>query len=113
MPSSDAMDGLTLVSSTALEASHILKATTGNLYRLTVIVGASAGFLLLFDATSVPADGSVTPAYAVPIAANSSVSLDWTSAPGHFANGIVAVFSTTAPFTKTASATAAFFAGVK
>lgn len=116
MPSSDAMDGLVLVSSAALEASHILKPTTGNLYLLTALIGATGGFLMLFDATTVPADGAVTPAYTVPIPSAGGtgfVAIDWANAPAHFVNGIVAVFSTTGPFTKTASATAAFFAGVK
>lgn len=115
-PSSDATDGLVLVSSTALEASHILKATNGNLYLLTVLIGATGGFLMLFDATSVPADGAVTPAYALPIPSAGGtgfVAIDWASAPMHFNNGVIAVFSTTGPFTKTASTTAAFFAGVK
>lgn len=115
-PSSELIDALTTVASSALEASHILKGSQGNLYYLTVDIGAASGYLLLFDAAAVPADGAVLPVYAIPIASNGTLgylTLDWTMPPVHFANGIVAVFSSTGPFTKTGSATAAFFAGVK
>lgn len=115
-PSSEAIDGLVPVFSTALEASHILKASAGNLYNLTVNIGATSGWLMLFDATTVPADGAVTPSYATPLLSNGTLgflSLEWDTAPVHFVNGIVAVFSTTGPFTKTASVAASFFGNVK
>lgn len=102
--------------STALEASRLIKSSNGNLYWLTVSVGAASGWLMLFDATSVPADGAVTPIWFAPVKSdgtNGLQSIEMQSIPMHFANGILAVFSTTGPFTKTASATAAFCAGYK
>lgn len=116
-PSSEAIDGLVPVFSTALETAHILKASPGNLYNLTVNIGAVSGWLMLFDATAVPADGAgQTPSYATPIFSNGTIgfiSLEWDTAPVHFVNGIIGVFSTTGPFTKTSSATATFFGNVK
>lgn len=94
---------------TAAAGSIIAKASAGNLYGYEVTAGASAGYLMLFDSTTVPIDGAVTPKKVHAIAANASLSRSF-SPPIRFATGIVAVFSTTGPFTKTISATA--FLGV-
>ena len=107
--------GVAPVVSTALESSHVLKASAGSMASLTVSIGTTAGYLLVFDATSAPADGSVTPVYFAPIQTNGTnggLALQW-FVPEQFLNGIVVVFSTTGPFTKTASATAAFSAQVQ
>lgn len=102
---------LTPVVSSAAEASHVLKASPGNLYSLTVTSGASAGFVLLFNLTAAPANGAVTPQNCVVIAANSTVSIGaGGDPPSAYSVGIVAEFSTTGCFTATSSATA-FFAG--
>lgn len=103
------------VKSTAPEASRVLKASAGALLSLTTIIGATNGWLLLFDATSAPADGAVTPAYVFPIDGDGTkgvLSLEW-AVPLKFATGITAVFSSTGPFSKTASVTAAFFGQVR
>lgn len=113
-PSSDPLQAPFNSASTAVEASRQIKAGPGNLYWLTCVVGASSGWLLLFDALSVPVDGTVTPRYAVPVSSdgtNGYVSLGLQPLPMKFSTGILAVFSTTGPFSKTASATAAFFSG--
>lgn len=74
--------------------------------------GAVAGNLLILDATSVPADGAVTPKYCYPWPATSGSSVSWPNG-ARFQTGIVAVFSSAAScFTKTASATAFFSAQV-
>lgn len=102
--------GIGSVVSTALEGSHVLKTGKGALYNATIVTGATAGFLMLFDAASVPADGTVTPAWPpIPVAANAAglVSFD---PPFQFQNGMVVVFSTSGGFTKTVSTTA-FFGG--
>lgn len=116
-PTSDVQQAPLNAASVALEASHQIKGSNGNLYWLTITIGATSGWLLLFDATAAPADGAgVTPLYAVPVASDGTsgfASMEIQDLPMHFANGISAVFSTTGPFTKTASATAAFFAGYK
>jgi len=89
-----------------------LIACTGpcNLYSFHISSGASAGFLLLFNQTTVPADGAVTPSACINVAANSTV-LVALSVPVRFTTGMVAVFSTTGCFTKTISATAFISAG--
>jgi hypothetical protein len=57
----------------------------------------------------VPADGTVAPVYCIPVPASSAVSISFSGAPPDaYSIGIVAVFSTTGPFTKTSSATAFF-----
>lgn len=96
-------------SSTAVESNHVLKASSGYLYSLYVTNGASAGFLMTFNATTPPADGAVTPVECVPIPANSNAIINFSAGPPDFySTGITAVFSTTGCFTKTASSTAFF-----
>jgi hypothetical protein len=108
------LTAITPGSSSTLEASHILKASAGNLYSLYVISGSVGGFLMTFNDTSVPADGSVTPIDCVPVPANSIAAIGADgSPPDHYPVGIVAVFSTTGPFIKTASTTAFFKWSVK
>jgi hypothetical protein len=92
---------------TAVASNLVVKASAGNLYHVACVAGASAGFLMVFDATSAPADGAVTPKIVRPIAANGSVDIPFDT-PYRFNTGITLVFSTTGPFTKTASATAYF-----
>lgn len=103
------------VESSAAESSHVLKSSGGNLYNLQVATGATAGWLMLFDATSAPADGAVTPIKCFgEIPASSTVGISWPlGSPPTFVNGIVAVFSSTGCFAKTASATAFFSGEVK
>lgn len=102
----------TPVVSSALEGSHILKGSPGTLYALYVVNGASSGYLMTFNSTTVPADGAVTPVECVPVAASSYQFINFAPQPPEFYSvGIVAVFSTTGCFTKTISATA-FFHGI-
>lgn len=102
------------VVSTAVESSHVFKSSAGSLIDAYVTVGASAGFLMIFNAVSAPADGAVTPQDCVPVSAAGTQSI-FTSgaAPEGFTTGITAVFSTTGCFTKTASATAFFHGRVQ
>lgn len=79
--------------STALENSHVMS--------------AASGWVLLFDAVALPANGAVTPKWFFQMGANSSMATSF-NPPWQFATGIVAGFSTTGPFVLTASATAAF-----
>ena len=85
--------------------SLIAKASAGNLYGYEVGAGASAGYLLVFDSATVPADGTVTPKKVHAVAANATLSRSF-NPPIRCNSGIVLVFSTTGPFTKTISATA-------
>ena len=77
---------------------------------LTVKIGATSGYVMLFDASSLPSNGAVTPTWCYPVASDGtkgSVSADWT-VPLSFTTGITAGFSTTGCDTLTASATAKF-----
>ena len=111
VPTTNAAAANALTSSGAAQASNVLKASAGNLYSLTITTGATAGYLMIFNATSAPIDGAVTPAYCSQAPANMTSAIEW-SIPVRFGTGVTAVFSTTGCFTKTESATAAFFAQV-
>lgn len=104
-PSSAAAQGRAYVVTTAVAASLVLKAAAGNLYGVNVCTGGTAGYLMLLNLTSSPADGAVTPAKVWALAANSSFSVEF-NPPLRFSTGCTAVFSSTGPFTKTASSTA-------
>ncbi len=106
-PSAAVAAGASPVTGSAVASSLILKASAGNGYRYAVTAGASAGFLMVLDSPTVPADGAVTPKICRAVAANSSLEVDHSVVPDTFAAGIVEVFSTTGCYIKTASATAA------
>jgi hypothetical protein len=113
-PTAAAAAGITPVVSAAVESSHILKASAGNLYSVYVTTGATAGYLMVFNATSAPVDGAVTPNECAYVPANSTTSVSYLPGPvGVYSTGITAVFSSTGCFTKTASATAYFHGLVK
>lgn len=117
-PSSVAGAGIIPVVSTALEACRVLKSGAGNLYALSALLTTTSGIVLAFDATSAPGDGAVTPVWFSVATSNGTTggfSAGWPSnAPLHFAIGMtVCLSSATTPFTKTASATAAFSGGVQ
>jgi hypothetical protein len=94
--------------STAIEGSRICKVAGGVLDQAVATTGASAGFFMIFDSATVPADGIVTPVRCYAMAASSTTGVG----PGlniPFNKGIVFVFSTGANCgTKTVSATAWF-----
>ena len=95
----------------AVASSHVLKASAGALINVTVTIGATSGWLMIFEATSAPADGAVTPKYCRYVKSDGTggaSSVSWGDLPLTFATGITAVFSSTGCFTKTASATAYF-----
>lgn len=73
-------------------------------------ISASAtvtGWVLVYDAATCSANGTVTPkkAYAYTVA-NSSLGVSWSDTPMIQATGISVCFSTTGPYTATASTTA-------
>lgn len=105
--------------SAAAESSHVFCDATGTapvrkapcfLRSLYVTTGATAGYLMTFNAVSAPVDGAVTPRECIAVPANSTVSLDFADTTEDYVTGLTAVFSSTGCFTKTASATA-FFKG--
>jgi hypothetical protein len=114
-PISSAMDtAITGIVSSAAEGTHVFKASAGTLYSAYVTAGSTSGYLMIFNATSAPADGAVTPIHCVVVPALQTVSLSFNPGPGEtYATGISAAFSTTGCFTKTVSATAFFHGSVK
>lgn len=98
-----------LVAPSGVAASRVIRASAGLVAGLQVSSGASAGWVLLYDAASAPSDGAVTPLKVYRLGASSSLILNWP--PGQelkVSTGLVAVFSTTGPTTQTSSATAYF-----
>jgi len=113
-PSSGSSIGITSVVSAAAESSHVLKASAGNLYSVYATnQTATAGFLLLLNATTAPADGAVSPLECIPLPANGNATINYGSGPPSvFSTGIVAVVSSGANcFTKTTGTVTAFLKG--
>lgn len=98
----------------AAEATHVFKASPGNLYGVYATnLTATAGFLVVLNATAAPADGAITPLECVPLPANGVASINFNPGPsGSYNVGIVAVVtSATTCFTKTTGTITAFFRG--
>lgn len=94
-PAIGAAAGAVRVSSTALEASHILKASAGTLIS---IIGysakASAQFIQIHDSATLPADAAVpVVTFTVPATGNFSLDVPITGMP--FTTGIVVCNSST------------------
>lgn len=102
----------TPVVSAAAEGGHVLKASPGCLLAVYVTISSTAGYLMVFNSTTVPADGAVTPIECIQVAASTSIGLNFAPQPPEwYSTGIAVAFSTTGCFTKTVSATA-FFHGL-
>lgn len=96
-----------MAQSTTGESSHVFKSTgPGYLYSLGTTTSA-AGWLMVFNTTTAPSNGAVTPANCYQVAANTSVLFPYAT-PFPFSTGITAVFSSTGCFTLTLAN--AFFA---
>lgn len=91
----------------ALASNLVVKASAGNLYGFQIsadsTLSAAAWWIMIFDSTTLPGDGAVTPAkcYAMPLG-STGFSGSW-PLPARFSTGIVIGVSTTGCFTKTAS----------
>lgn len=113
-PSSASTSGLTPVSSSALAANTVIKASAGNLYSFEVsadsTLSAAAWWIMIYNATSAPGDGAVTPlkCYAMP-SGTTAFSAAFPTPIALSTGGVIGV-STTGCFTKTAS-THAFISG--
>lgn len=94
--------------STAVESGHVWKASAALVYSVRAVAGASAGFVMVFDSTTVPADGAVTPKLCFSVPATSTIAHSFAEAPLYLPTGFSIAFSLTGCFTKTASATAFF-----
>lgn len=106
-------DSVSPIATATVSNGVIVSARPINAYRLGMTSGASAGYFMVFNRTTIPADGVVTPVFCRAVAANSSISMVFPNNPARFGTGLTLVFSTTGCFTKTASATAYFEYSVK
>jgi len=95
---------LTSTATGAASSSVVLKAAPGNFFGANCTATVS-GYLMLFDSVAAPADGTVTPKKVWAMSAGSSIEVGY-FVPLRMAVGVTLVFSSTGPFTKTASATA-------
>jgi hypothetical protein len=114
-PATDASGAVAPSVSPALEASHVVKASAGNLFSIyaSALTGGSSGYLLVFDLATVPGDGPVTPVIVVPFSGGVASASYLGGPPARFANGIVAVVSSAStPFTKTTGTLTAYFSGL-
>jgi hypothetical protein len=92
---------------TVLASNLVVKASAGNLYSFNVsadsTLSGAAWWIMIFNSTTLPSDGTVTPAkcYAMPSGVTSYSAAF--NLPVAFSTGIVIGVSTTGCFTKTAS----------
>lgn len=102
--------------SSVLASNLVVKAASGDLISFQAsadsTLSAAAWWLMIFDATSLPANGTVTPAkcYAVP-SGTTSYSGSFVAPGEAYTTGIVMGVSTTGCFSLTASVHAFFGAG--
>ncbi len=94
--------------STAYEASRVVKASAGVLYGITGYNSkASIQFIQLFNSTTVPADTTV-PVVTFTVPASSPFAIDWGERGRNFTTGIAVSNSSTGP-TKTIGSADCFF----
>jgi hypothetical protein len=72
VPSASSAVAITPGASSDLEAGHVLKASTGNLYSLYMLSTTIDGYLMTFNATSIPPDGAVDPIECLPVYAGTA-----------------------------------------
>lgn len=109
-----AQTGITPVVSASAEASHVLKASAGSLWGVYATnLTATAGFLVVINATSAPGDGAITPLACVPLTANGVASINYMPGPpAAYSTGITAVVTSASTcFTKTTGVITAFLGG--
>lgn len=108
-PSSAAGVAITPTVSAAAESNHVICSAACNLWSAYVTTGATGGYFMSFNATSLPGNGAVTPIECVQAPANTTQSLTMAGGPpDRYSTGVTLGFSTTGCFSLTASATAFF-----
>lgn len=100
--------------SAALVANQVINAAPSSLYTFNVsadsTLSAAAWWIMIYNATTAPADGGVTPARCIAMSSGSTAYTGAFPIGLQFSTGIVIGVSTTGCFTKTAS-THAYIAG--
>lgn len=101
----------------AAASNTIAKAAPGSLSTLTITTGATSGWVMVFDAVSLPSNGATTSTlkWCYPVVSDGTrggASFEWPS-PVTMATGITIGFSSTACNSLTASATAFFYGQVQ
>lgn len=85
----------TPIVTTTLEGSHILKAAPGCLISAYVYNAGAAAFFMVFNSTTLPANGAVAPRECVPVAAASYQYISFAPQPPEFYSiGITSAIST-------------------
>jgi hypothetical protein len=113
-PTSSSTFGIAPTETSSVGSNLVAKASAGNLYGFMVATGSTSGCVMVFNATSLPGNGTVTPVLVpLPVAANSFVSFNAGSVPVYLSTGITIGFSSTCGYTLTASSTAAISAQVE
>lgn len=82
--------------------SYQFKEGPGVIHSFSATTTDTTAWLMIFDATAVPANGTVTPKYSYAINGG-SIALNFEPNPAIFTNGFCACVSTTGPFSKTLS----------
>ena len=100
-----------VVATSAVASNQVLKALPGFFWGAQVNTTSAAEFVMLFDATALPANGAVTPVAVWQVPANTTIQLQPPTGVRMF-NGITLGCSTTGPYTLTASALCGFSLGV-
>ena len=96
VPPSGSTNANSSLASTALEASHVIKASAGRLFQLTGInTKSSAQYIQVFNSASVPAD-STAPVLLAYVPAGGNFSWDFGAAGRYFSTGISVSNSSTA-----------------
>lgn len=113
-PSSASSAATSACTSTALETSHVCKASAGNLYGFYCnVVGGAAGFCIVYNAATAPSTGALTGAQVLDncqfVAGSPGCSLSRIPIPRQYGTGIVILVSSAAtPFTYTTGTDTAF-----
>lgn len=106
-PSAEATAATSTAATTVLASNLIVKASAGNLYSFNVSVdttlSAAPWWLIFFNSTTLPANGTITPAKCYAFPAGTTMYSAAFSIPVPFTTGITIGVSTTGCFTQTAS----------
>jgi hypothetical protein len=116
IPSSASGAALTKSATQSAASNAVVKSGAGNLYGLTVTIGATAGWVMVFDATALPSNGATGASmiWCYPVNSDGTkggIDKDFGS-PIPFTTGLTLGFSSTACNSLTASATAFFYGRV-